>query len=238
MELFGIFASGGTPPYNYSVDGGSNFITANNFNGLLAGGYSVVLEDASGCQFAYGSANINDPSPITIDSTIVNFMTCSDNGSIEIYATGSGNPLSYSIDGGVTFSASNVFSNLGVGVYNIEVREGLCNIIGGNYVFTNPSIVIDSVNVLDVECNASAQGEINIFVSGGDVGVYNYSIDGGTTSATNSLFSGLNIGIYDILVDDGICEDSTSVIISEPGALLGDAYVLGGNNNIGIGLCR
>ena len=229
-----IYASGGTPPYNYSIDGGANFIAINNFNGLLAGGYSVFIEDAAGCQFAYGFANINDPSPITIDSTVVNFMTCSDNGSIEIFATGSGNPLSYSINGGVTFSASNVFSNLGVGVYNIEVREGLCNIIGGNYVFTNPSIVIDSVNVLDVECNASAQGEIEIFVSGGDVGVYNFSIDGGATTTTNSLFSGLNVGVYDILVDDGICEDSSSVIISEPGALLSDAFVLGGNNNIGI----
>ena len=153
-----IFASGGTPPYNYSIDGGANFIAINNFSGLLAGGYSVVIEDFSGCQLAYGSANINDPSPITIDSTNINFINCSDNGSIEIYATGSGNPLSYSIDGGVTFSASNVFSNLGVGVYDVEVREGLCNIIGGNYVFTDPSITIDSLNVTDDACNSSAQG--------------------------------------------------------------------------------
>ena len=229
-----IFASGGTPPYNYSIDGGVNFIAINNFNGLLAGGYSVVLEDAAGCQFAYGSANINDPSPITIDSTIVNFMTCSDNGSIEIFATGSGNPLSYSIDGGVTFSAINVFPNLGVGVYDVEVREGLCNIIGGNYVFTDPSIIIDSIHVTDDACNSSAQGEIDIFVSGGDIGIYNYSIDDGNTTTLTSLFSALNAGVYDILVDDGVCEDSTTVIISEPGALIGDAYVLGGNNNIGI----
>ena len=50
----------------------------------------------------------------------------------------------------------------------------------------------------------------------------------------SSLFSGLNVGVYNILVDDGICEDSSSVIISEPGALISDAFVLGGINNIGI----
>ena len=79
------------------------------------------------------------------------------------------------------FPASNIFSNLGVGVYDVEVREGLCNIIGGNYVFTDPSITIDSLNVTDDACNSSAQGEIEIFVSGGNVGVYNYSIDNGNT---------------------------------------------------------
>ena len=42
--------------------------------GLSAGGYSIFIEDAAGCQFAYGSANINDPSPINIDSTVINFI--------------------------------------------------------------------------------------------------------------------------------------------------------------------
>ena len=229
-----IYVTGGTPPYNYSIDGGANFVPINSFTGLSAGSYDVVIQDSLGCQSSLGFANINDPSQINIDSLIINEMDCNENGSIEIFATGSGNPLSYSIDGGLTISNSNEFYNLGEGSYDLEVREGLCVEIVGNYVFTDPTIFIDSLNTIDVSCNDLAQGEIEIFVSGGDVGVYNYSIDGGETTFNSSLFSDLNSGVYDILVDDGVCEDSSSVFISEPAALISDAFVLGGNNNIGI----
>ena len=229
-----IYVTGGTPPYNYSIDGGANFIPINSFTGLSAGSYDVVIEDTLGCQSSLGFANINDPSQINIDSLIINEMDCNENGSIEIFATGSGNPLSYSIDGGLTISNSNEFYNLGEGSYDLEVREGLCVEIVGNYVFTDPTIFIDSLNTIDVSCNGLAQGEIEIFVGGGDVGIYNYSIDGGETTFNSSLFSDLNSGEYDIFVNDGVCEDSSTVFISEPAALISDAFVLGGINNIGI----
>ena len=153
---------------------------------------------------------------------------------IEIIATGSGSPLSYSIDGGQTYSANNVFNNLGEGTYTIEVTEGLCVTSGGTYTFTNPKITIDSVVTTDVECNTGSTGQIEVYASGGNVGVYNFSVDGGTSFSPTNTFSGLNADSYTVIADDGVCQDTDSVVINQPGALDSEAYVLGGLNGVGI----
>ena len=43
--------SGGTAPYIYSIDGGASFTTQQDFLGLTAGEYDVVVQDARGCEF-------------------------------------------------------------------------------------------------------------------------------------------------------------------------------------------
>ena len=42
--------TGGTPPYQYSIDGGNQFSDIKQFDGLSAGGYLTIVEDAEGCQ--------------------------------------------------------------------------------------------------------------------------------------------------------------------------------------------
>jgi len=44
-----INAAGGTEPFNYSIDGGQNFQVSNLFEGLAAGSYELVVQDANGC---------------------------------------------------------------------------------------------------------------------------------------------------------------------------------------------
>lgn len=39
----------GMPPFLYSIDGGQQFFTERNFNGLAPGGYDLVIQDANGC---------------------------------------------------------------------------------------------------------------------------------------------------------------------------------------------
>lgn len=43
-----VTTTGGLTPYLYSIDGGSNFTTANVFNGLSAGEYAVITKDSIG----------------------------------------------------------------------------------------------------------------------------------------------------------------------------------------------
>jgi hypothetical protein len=46
-----ITASNGTPPYMYSIDGGSTFETSGMFSGLSVGFYSIEVTDANGCVY-------------------------------------------------------------------------------------------------------------------------------------------------------------------------------------------
>ena len=44
-----ITANGGSAPYQYSINGGSSFVSTNSFTGLAAGNYNVVVKSATGC---------------------------------------------------------------------------------------------------------------------------------------------------------------------------------------------
>jgi hypothetical protein len=46
--LIEITPTSGTPPYQYSIDGGQSFVTSNSFPGLPVGPYNVIVLDASG----------------------------------------------------------------------------------------------------------------------------------------------------------------------------------------------
>ncbi|MDI9308692.1 MAG: T9SS type A sorting domain-containing protein [Limnohabitans sp.] len=52
-----INASGGTPPYQYSINGGA-FQTSNIFTGLTNGNYNYIVKDANGCTCS-GTTTIN-----------------------------------------------------------------------------------------------------------------------------------------------------------------------------------
>ncbi|MEM7103842.1 MAG: gliding motility-associated C-terminal domain-containing protein, partial [Bacteroidota bacterium] len=58
-------AFGGLGPYIYSLDG-DNFQTSDEFNGLLAGSYTVWIQDINGCEITL-SAFIDEPSEITVN---------------------------------------------------------------------------------------------------------------------------------------------------------------------------
>ncbi len=44
-----IAVTGGTAPYSYSIDGGTTFVSSDNFVDLVGGMYAVAVEDATGC---------------------------------------------------------------------------------------------------------------------------------------------------------------------------------------------
>ena len=59
--------NGGTPPFQYSVDGGIQFSDNNQFDGLLAGDYLTIVEDAEGCQVEI-LVMLLPPTPIILDT--------------------------------------------------------------------------------------------------------------------------------------------------------------------------
>ncbi|NJN41837.1 MAG: hypothetical protein HC811_06015 [Flammeovirgaceae bacterium] len=116
--------TGGTAPYTYSIDNGTNFQAAAVFSGLIAAPYDVVVRDVNGC--------LSTPQPfivapgISVSATITSTdATCIGNdGSIVISGeTGGAGPYTYSINNGVSFQAGATFNGLLPGVYEVVIRE-------------------------------------------------------------------------------------------------------------------
>jgi hypothetical protein len=114
-------ASGGLPPYTYSLNGTTPFVN-NFFTGLSAGTYHLSGFDSQGCQDSL-VLTVNDlpPPVITVDSVVDD--ACNQQiGSITLSTTGGTPGYQYSLNGG-TPQVSATFSGLGSGTYTIVVRD-------------------------------------------------------------------------------------------------------------------
>lgn len=120
--------SGGTPPYQYSIDNGSSLFASNFFSSLCAGGYQFVVVDGNGCISApvapANTVNITQPSAISLSPSVTN-ETCqgANNGTIALTAVGGAGGFTYSNNGGSTFGASGLFTGLPPNTYNCVVMD-------------------------------------------------------------------------------------------------------------------
>ncbi len=122
-----INPTSGVAPYQYSIDGGQNFVSNNVFPDLAVGNYNVVIRDALGICLYEASALIG-VCEVNANIAITNASSeFANNGSILIFTTSGTAPFQYSIDGGVTFFASNEFPNLSTGDYEIVVQDASGN---------------------------------------------------------------------------------------------------------------
>ena len=51
LGQFTVEGSGGTPPYSYSIDNGTNYVSSGTFTDLIDGNYSIIVQDSNGCTF-------------------------------------------------------------------------------------------------------------------------------------------------------------------------------------------
>ncbi|MCB0516369.1 MAG: gliding motility-associated C-terminal domain-containing protein [Chitinophagales bacterium] len=223
--VIGIIASGGTAPYQYSINGGENFTTDNAFIDLPVGDYAVAIIDAHQCiWYSPEQTFINDPGSVFINEINVQQNTdcLSNNASIEIIAEG-GNTLVYSINGGNSWNINNVFENLPAGNYQIQVldTESSCSVVyPANPITILPGIVVQEIIAENPTCFDVNNGSIEIMAS--YVSDLEYSIDGGTTWQSEAVFQNLAAGTYTLALrtSDESCEVSLSSInLENPPAL-------------------
>jgi len=119
---FVLSAEGGQLPYTFESDLGTN--DSGSFTGVAAGVYTVSVADANGCSNEV-DVSVQNESGLNVDNVITTEAGCgTDQGSIEVEASGGEEPFSYAINGG-SAQESNVFSGLGHGSYDVTITDAI-----------------------------------------------------------------------------------------------------------------
>lgn len=209
-----VYVKGGTPPYQYSYNGGGEYESASSKTGLDAGTYDVLVQDANGCIEPAGTYIFVNPDAIALNANLSPVSPCfgGTNGAISASATGGWESFEYSIDD-ISYQASGDFTGLTAGDYTIYARDtGLCS-SSINVTITEPDKVTATISKTDYVDDVL--GTITITDAAGGVPPYEYSIDGlAGTFTTTTAYADLLAGTYDVVVrDDSLCPYEESIEI-------------------------
>nr|WP_321243379.1 T9SS type B sorting domain-containing protein [uncultured Psychroserpens sp.] len=197
---------GGTPPYFYFVNGSADFQTVPEIVVTTAGVYDILVVDSNNCS-AETTITVEaiDQPEFTIDTTDIACGGSGDTGTITINVTATnGNTLEFSIDGGVTFSNSPVFTGLIADDYDVVVSYSIgasdCDTVAQTVSIIEANAISGTAE-LSAPFTCTSNGTITVTsVTGGDV-PYSYSIDG-VNFQTSNEFTGLTAGTYTITIQD------------------------------------
>ncbi len=220
-----LAATGGSGGYQFSIDNGATLSAVDNFFGLAAGSYPVLIQDNALCQIT-GTVVVTEPPLLTATyATTPTLCNAACDGELAITAGGGTAPYFYSSDNGSSFTTSSTLMNLCAGTYQIIVKDDNDCVIASTQTITEPAAIVLNVVPTSSTC-ALANGELLLNASGGVSG-FDYSIDGGTTNVATNNFTGLLAGTYDIVVTDGNnCQvTSQEVLLNEASPVITGTYI-------------
>lgn len=195
-----ITPANGTPPYQYSVNGGA-FGTANSFINLPAGTHSVIVRDNLGCTSAPVSFTVA-AGPALLGTATATPTSCNGaaNGTITATATNGAGPFTYSLDGGA-FQASNIFNAVTAGNHNVVIRSAAgCSTAAITVTVASGATIGGTATTFAASCTGVNNGSATITPANGGA-PYTYALNGGAFQASN-VFSLLAAGSYTAVVRD------------------------------------
>ena len=197
-------------PCQYSLDN-INWQSSNIFSGLIAGTYTVYYRTiANGCQGSQ-SVTVSEPSAMTSSAaTVAAICNGQPDGIITITAGGGIAPYQYSIDGGVTWQAGNVFT-VAAGTYTVIIRDA--NNCTKNQIatVTEPGVLTAASVNTNASCDGGNDGVITVNAAGGNAN-YTYSIDGVNFQPSN-IFN-VAPGPYTVTVQDNLgCSTTFNTVV-------------------------
>lgn len=198
-----VMVSGGTPSYAYSwAPSGGTAATA---SGLGIGTYTCTVTDANGCTMTE-SFTITEPTAVVASSSSTSILCNGQTADITI--TGSGGTGAYTGEG--TF-------NVVAGTYTYTVTDANGCTGSTTVTITEPTAIAASAVQTNVSCFGGSNGTIDVTVTGG-TGPYTFSWNNG--QYTTEDLTGLAPGTYNgVLTDANGCQDSGSIVITEPAIL-------------------
>ncbi len=209
-----VKVNGGSPGYLFQWNDPLEQVSASAVN-LIAGNYSVHVKDGSGCQKS-ATVQVNEPTPITFDSTVVNSNCGQSDGSACIALTGGLG--SYQHIWQMDSSDVDCQSNLRAGTYLITVKDnGRCAQNFTVEISDNEGPMAQIVSKKNPTCFGSMNGSATIDMISGNGSFFSVQWDQNTGGQITPTASNLSAGVYTVAITDGFgCMASASVTIEDP----------------------
>ncbi|MCF8275653.1 MAG: PKD domain-containing protein [Flavobacteriales bacterium] len=214
-----IIATGGTPNYQYSSNGGGLFVqNGGQFTDVVAGTYLAVVLDANGCSASEGVI-VSQPTSVFVISANVTNAACLNeaSGSVQLIGAGGTPTYTYSNDN-TTFGTSTVFEGFAAGAYTLYAKDLNGCVDSVNVTISQPSTAVSINNTIlnNPACPNSQTGTVTV-QAGGGTPPYMYSSNGGGTYQNGQFLFGVGGGNHLIFVmDDNGCTDSDTVTLVSP----------------------
>ncbi|GBL35165.1 hypothetical protein EMGBS15_07600 [Filimonas sp.] len=207
--------NGGSPGYQYRIDGGLYGATGSFIN-LTAGVHTLGIKDAKAC-IRDSIIVIGQPTSLYFNNVTVTNPGCIGTiGVINAQGAGGMSPYTYAIGAGAYTSIGN-FSNLPAANHLLHLKD-VNGCIHDTLItlINNPLISLSSLNHSSFICGGGNNGFISTFANSVNSPVF-YSYNGGP-SVSSGYFSNLTPGSYTVHAQDqaGCYVDSVITIQATP----------------------
>ncbi len=221
---------GGSTPYQFTISSEpQKAVDTNLFESLPTGTYSVVVQDANGCEIIIDNILVDGPAAaLAIAVARVDDEVCSsdDNGLIELQISGGTAPYEYNLTGAndpstAVTGSTLVLDNLDGGFYNIFIKDANgCDEV----VVQEVKVGVDLAATYEIidECReGQPYNSVTISLENTDLGSeVLYALDSEDTSAAqvSNVFENIAAGTHfiSILHQGGCVERLDNIVIEAP----------------------
>ena len=206
---------GGVSPISFIWSDDSN--AGQSRNNLPPGDYSVLIQDASGCEIQR-DFTIIEPEEISIASVVTNATDCDNpaSGSIDLQISGGNSPYIFQwSNGAVTEDISALIAQ----TYLVTVTDSKGCISEKEFTITRPDdLEIDLATNIYAVCESREVFQNNTLSISGGVAPYIIQWSGGEVTGNNNEIMDTKIdGSYQVTVTDALgCSESISFDVSTP----------------------
>src|SRR5438105_1490322 len=226
-----VTVSGGTAPYDVTVDGVTHSVATSGgtttFTALASGTYPASITDAHTCPGSAAGVLVDQPAAITASETTTP-ASCfgGTNGSVTVTVSGGTAPYDVTVDG-VTHSVATsggttTFTALASGTYPASITDAhTCPGSAAGVLVDQPAAITASETTTPASCFGGSNGSVTVTVSGGTA-PYDVTVDGVThsvaTSGGTTTFTALASGTYPASISDAhTCPGSAAgVLVDQP----------------------
>jgi gliding motility-associated-like protein len=222
-----IFATGGTPPYTYTLNGITQ-VGNGIFTGVPAGaGLAWSITDANGCGPVSGTIDITEPPiPAASASVTIPIPCVGGTATVSIIASSGVEPYTFTFNG-VTQVGNGVFTGILAGSYSWSVTDANgCGPVTGTLNVAAPPVPAASAAVTTpIPCNGGTATVTITAVNG--VAPYTYTFNG-VTQIGNGIFAGIPAGtgyIWTVYDANGCGPVTDTIDVTEPDPITAIAAV-------------